>query len=62
MDRFGDGFDRLHLPDPPAIRVVVAGDRSAESRASGGFFICSAEAARLMPWTTAFCAGTENFS
>ena len=37
-------------------------DEVALRRASGGFFICRAEAARLMPCTTAFCAGTENFS
>jgi len=31
-------FGRLHLPEPPAIRVVVARDRSAEASATGGFF------------------------
>ena len=33
-----DRFGLLHLPEPPAIRVVVVRDRSENAQATGGFF------------------------
>ena len=56
--------DLLVMQDKRLVELDQLFDSSKVAfwRASGGFFICRAEAARLIPLTTAFCAGTENFS